>query len=127
MAFDINPYDSMRFSQRIWRLSGFLDGGELISHEFSGPDSGADTYPFFDVCIIGRDTERCNFVIPHPKVSRVHAELKYFPDKAIGIRDLGSTNGTFVDDMRIGSEYHILSIGSRGKFGEVGLTISYPR
>lgn len=41
-----------------------------------------------------------NFCIPHPSVSKLHAEF-VASDFALFIRDLGSTNGTFVNGIRI--------------------------
>jgi len=34
-------------------------------------------------------------------ISRLHAELKISEDYKIMVRDLGSTNGTFIDDERL--------------------------
>ena len=38
--------------------------------------------------------------LPHPSVSRAHAELRVAPD-AIIVTDMGSANGTFVNDVRL--------------------------
>lgn len=51
--------------------------------------------------IIGRD-ESCDVVITVPGVSRRHAQLS-FQEQWFSIQDLGSTNGTFVNSVRITS------------------------
>ena len=42
-----------------------------------------------------------DLVLPHPSVSGRHAQITKQPDGKFQIRDLGSTNGTFVEDQRI--------------------------
>ena len=48
---------------------------------------------------LGRGAEN-DFVIPHPSVSSAHCEI-VFLDGSIRVRDLNSTNGTFIEDQRI--------------------------
>jgi len=49
--------------------------------------------------VIGRQTE-CDLVIPDSNVSRKHAEVRIMPEGAT-ITDLGSTNGTKVNGVKI--------------------------
>jgi pSer/pThr/pTyr-binding forkhead associated (FHA) protein len=62
---------------------------------------------------IGR--EDCDIVVPDPAMSRRHAAVRTL-DSGIAIEDLGSTNGTFVNDRRI---YGIAELkqGDRVRFG----------
>jgi hypothetical protein len=65
--------------------------------------------------IIGRG-RGSNIVLPHPLVSRKHCELCKVGDKIL-VRDLGSLNGTYVNNERIADEMMIepgqlLTIGS---------------
>jgi two-component system, NtrC family, response regulator GlrR len=53
-------------------------------------------------------------VIDDPTVSRFHCELR-IEDNRVMVRDLGSTNGTFIDGVRIRDGY--LKDGSRLKLG----------
>lgn len=53
---------------------------------------------------IGRSS-RCDVVLPHTSVSRAHAEIVWGSGGFV-IRDLGSTNGTLVDNKRI-TEYRL--------------------
>ncbi|MHC4927371.1 MAG: ATP-binding protein [Planctomycetota bacterium] len=50
--------------------------------------------------VIGRGTEKVDFRIPDQAISRRHAELSY-RDSQWALRDLGSANGTFVNESRI--------------------------
>jgi pSer/pThr/pTyr-binding forkhead associated (FHA) protein len=45
---------------------------------------------------IGR--EGCDVVLPDPEVSRRHAIMRVLADDTPAIEDLGSTNGTFVNE-----------------------------
>lgn len=47
---------------------------------------------------IGR--EGCDVVLPDPEVSRRHAVMRVLDSGAAAIEDLGSTNGTWVNDER---------------------------
>jgi pSer/pThr/pTyr-binding forkhead associated (FHA) protein len=51
---------------------------------------------------IGRDPKVATVAVLQSSISRVHAELRYVPEHEHWIvRDLGSSNGTFVDGVRI--------------------------
>lgn len=72
--------------------------------------------------IVGRGPG-VDVVVPDDTVSKVHASVAY--DRATGrlrVRDLGSSNGTFVDGERIASAE--AAIGARLRLGTVDYTIS---
>jgi pSer/pThr/pTyr-binding forkhead associated (FHA) protein len=48
---------------------------------------------------IGRSRE-CDFVIDSTEISRVHIQLN-FDHQQVVLRDMGSTNGTFLNDVRL--------------------------
>ena len=56
-------------------------------------------YPVQSTVVIGRQSE-CEIPIPSEEVSRRHAELRVTPD-GVMVEDLGSSNGTYVNDRRI--------------------------
>ena len=67
---------------------------------------------------IGRATG-ADFILDAPLVSRVHCRLTALPDGELEVKDLDSTNGTFVNGARI--ETARLSPGDRLGVGRVEL------
>ena len=65
--------------------------------------------------VIGRD-EQCDIIVDSPLVSRRHAEIEV-TGRWVRIRDLGSSNGTFVGDRQITDQ--ILANGDVVRFGRV--------
>jgi NADPH-dependent 2,4-dienoyl-CoA reductase/sulfur reductase-like enzyme/pSer/pThr/pTyr-binding forkhead associated (FHA) protein len=70
------------------------------------------------VMVLGRQAG-VYLLIDHPSVSRRHAELSYANGQYV-LHDLGSTNGTFVNDTRMepGST-HILNPGDQMRLGKI--------
>ena len=66
----------------------------------SGPASGTTVAIGARPVRIGAGAE-CEVLIDDPQLSRQHAELIATDSGAVVVRDLGSTNGTFVDAVRI--------------------------
>ena len=63
----------------------------------SGAEDGLEVKPGGDVIAIGRE-ERNTVVVPYDsRVSRRHAQLERHGD-ALRLRDLGSRNGTYLED-----------------------------
>ena len=58
-----------------------------------------------------------DFIIEAALVSRVHCRITSLPDGSLEVRDLESTNGTFVNDQRITTAR--LGPGDRLKVGRV--------
>ncbi|MFP5336015.1 MAG: FhaA domain-containing protein [Actinomycetes bacterium] len=73
------------------------------------------------VTVLGRGSD-ADVVVDDPGVSRRHAEIRLDGDSAV-IRDLGSTNGTFVDGERTSTAR--LVDGSRITVGRTRITISF--
>jgi pSer/pThr/pTyr-binding forkhead associated (FHA) protein len=69
---------------------------------------------------IGRAT-RADFVLDAALVSRFHCRLSAGPDGTLEVEDLHSTNGTWVNDLRIGRR--ALSEGDRLRVGRVELVV----
>lgn len=74
-------------------------------------------------CLIGRDASITQIIIPDISISKVHAKL-YIEANAVMIADENSSNGTFVNEIRITSPVEILSgdivtIGETRLFFEV--------
>jgi len=67
---------------------------------------------------IGRSTG-ADFIVDAALVSRIHCRLSSLPDGDLEVRDLDSTNGTYVNDARV--ETARLSSGDRLRVGRVEL------
>ncbi len=73
---------------------------------------------------LGRETDN-DIVLIDPKISRHHAAFEAAEGDYV-VADLGSTNGTYVNDLRIGGPYR-LEAGDRVRVGDVELTFSTGR
>jgi DNA-binding NtrC family response regulator len=87
-------------------------------------DSGARDEVVVDEAVLCGSSPSCAVVVAVPTVSRVHAEITRRGDGA-WIRDLGSSNGTYVDDLRVAEAQ--LPDGARLRLGGATLQVSYER
>ena len=87
----------------------------------AGPQTGRTfTFDQHDTFMIGR-SEDSHFCLPHDRFfSRHHCIVEIAPPQAF-LRDLGSTNGTFVNGLRVDSIY--LKHGDRIQGGETVLEV----
>ena len=74
------------------------DAGYLTAI-WEGPDGQPVRRQFFEPAVIGRDPAS-DIQLPDRRVSRVHA-LLYAEDRVWKVRDVDSSNGTFLDGGRI--------------------------
>ncbi|CAN5511654.1 MAG: protein kinase domain-containing protein [Pyrinomonadaceae bacterium] len=90
-------------------------------HVIAGPQTGRDfTFEQHDTFMIGR-SEDAQFCLPHDRFfSRHHCILEIAPP-ACFLRDLGSTNGTFVNGIRVETAH--LKQGDRIQGGETILEV----
>ena len=75
------------------------------------------------ITVIGRD-DAADILLDDPGISRRHSEIRVTydgPHQVITIRDLGSTNGTFVNGDPIGTAH--LSEGDRITIGRTHLIV----
>jgi Protein of unknown function (DUF3662)/FHA domain len=86
-------------------------------------DVDGERYPLMGaITILGRD-DVADIILDDPGISRRHSELRVTndgPHFVTTIRDLGSTNGTFVNGERITSEH--LQDGDRVTVGRTSIT-----
>lgn len=69
--------------------------------------------------VIGRGTEQIDIRVPDQAISRRHAEFS-FRDGQWAVRDLSSSNGTFINEVRIG-EVMLLRQGDQIRCGSTVL------
>ena len=75
-----------------------------------------------DIRTIGRATG-AQFVVEAPLVSRVHCRLTCAADGRLLVEDLGSTNGTYVDQRRVEGTVP-LAPGATLTVGRVGFAVT---
>lgn len=103
---------------RAWMLSGFDPAGRALQFELR-PGESQTTW------IVGRDRGRVQFVIDDSSVSGAHAQITYVPRQGLSLRDLGSTNGTKIDNEPLGGR--VVSLRDTGQeiaFGAAKLRLS---
>lgn len=66
----------------------------------AGPDVGCIAQLGNDGCMIGRDPT-CQLKLQDDSISRIHASVKQHKNGVVTIKDLNSTNGTFLAGQRI--------------------------
>ncbi len=72
--------------------------------------------------VVGRSSY-CSLILDHPSVSRLHASLKPLGDQIV-LSDLGSTNGTFLNNNRLeGSVETSVRLGDQIRVGEIVLVL----
>ncbi|WP_159931189.1 FHA domain-containing protein [Oceanicoccus sp. KOV_DT_Chl] len=82
-----NPFNPAKSSTAIWEL--VAEGDWLVGQRFR----------INGHAVLGRDAS-CDITIPGTHLSRRHAELAVKGNK-LQIRDLGSSNGTYVNDVKV--------------------------
>lgn len=97
-------------------------GGKFC--EFCGASlsetAGASQHgPSVQKYIIGRDKD-CDIIFSDNSVSRKHCSVEKLPDGTYFLRDLGSSNGTFVDGIRIRQKH--ISETSRIRLGKLDIS-----
>ncbi len=97
--------------------------GQNAPHAFRV--SGAALVRSPEGLVIGRQPASADIVLNHPEVSRDHARVQ-IKDGELTIEDLGSTNGTFVDGVKLEKgNPRRLQDGSELKLGQITLTAKY--
>jgi 6-phosphogluconolactonase (cycloisomerase 2 family) len=81
--------------------------------------------PFEPGFVVGRGEGEMGNLGGDEEISRRHARFVYTDDRALLIEDLGSTNGTFVNDRKIGGP-RLLRAGDRIRMGATTLELLEP-
>jgi DNA-binding CsgD family transcriptional regulator len=92
----------------------------IVLQGFSAPTCLVRIVPAAGAVIVGR-SPRCDLVIDHLSVSRRHARVTRGNGSYVQVADLGSRNGTFVDEVRVGEA--VVPCGRKVRFGAVTLLV----
>ena len=92
--------------------------GLMIGQGFDQLRAGGRCILAGGIRTIGRATG-ADFIVDAPLVSRVHCRVTALPTGELEVRDLNSTNGTFVNGDRV--ENAVLESGDRLQVGRVEL------
>jgi len=117
-----------------FRVGPWVQGFRLIAD-----NKGGEVAVNTGVAQVGSDS-RNDLVLTHPTVSRFHCEVKLDNERVL-VRDLGSTNGTIIDGVRVQAGWlrngsvlqlgaqkvrfelvdqrHPITVSDSGKFGEL--------
>ncbi|MBK7857007.1 MAG: sigma 54-interacting transcriptional regulator [Archangiaceae bacterium] len=99
-----SPFKTERVSDETLPVtSGFRVGPYVQGFRLHDESTGASLDVTSGVAAIGSESGN-DFVIAHPTVSRFHCEVK-LDDQRVLVRDLGSTNGTLIDGVRVQAGY----------------------
>ena len=93
----------------VLRIEGGPDEDEIIT---LGPTTS-----------LGREDEN-DVAVPDPGISRQHAQIVE-TDEGMWIRDLGSTNGTYVNQGNIATEGYLLKDGDRIRLGASQISFAF--
>ncbi|MFM8603515.1 MAG: FHA domain-containing protein, partial [Gemmatimonadota bacterium] len=85
-----------------------------IGHPITFDLLGSDPY------VVGRATTT-DCPVVDPTVSRQHAELRVTRE-GVAVRDLGSSNGTYINDAPVDATGGLVRAGETVRFGKVGFT-----
>ena len=87
-----------------------------------GPDAGRRLPLGRGLHVVGRG-DACSVRIPDPDISRRHLEIRV-GEGAVEVRDLGSTNGSLLDDAPLDDVFRPWPPGSRLRLGATSLSVS---
>ena len=73
--------------------------------------------------VLGRDPSASQVVFDDPSVSRKHAQIR-LKNGNVEIRDLGSTNGTYINSDRVGDSFRVFTARDRVLVGKALLSFS---
>ncbi|MFD5820120.1 FHA domain-containing protein [Streptomyces sp. NPDC127038] len=102
-----------------------LDDVSAQLHVVAGPDAGGVHLLHGGQIRVGRSAD-ADVPLDDPDVSRLHCAVTVTPEGRVSVADLGSTNGTTLDGVRVGSRPVPLTAGALLRVGESSLRLAAP-
>ncbi|MER6092694.1 FHA domain-containing protein [Streptomyces bluensis] len=94
-------------------------------HVVAGPDAGGVHFLHGGRIDIGRSAD-ADVPLDDPDVSRLHCAVTVAEDGRVSVADIGSTNGTTLDGVRVGDRPVPLTPGALLRIGESALRLTPP-
>ncbi|MEV6594115.1 FHA domain-containing protein [Streptomyces acidicola] len=94
-------------------------------HVVAGPDAGGVHFLHGGRIDIGRSAD-ADVPLDDPDVSRLHCAVTVAEDGRVSVADIGSTNGTTLDGIRVGDRPVRLTPGALLRIGESALRLTPP-
>ena len=111
------------------RMGAFKDDQPFIKplcNRSKNPFHVEEMYNLEDGAVIGRG-KKANIMIKDPFLSAKHSEFTVDSDNEWQISDLGSTNGTYVNDEKIEKEPCAIKTGDIIKMGQISYIFVKPQ
>lgn len=100
-----------------WALKGVARNGSGLLFQISPAHNTKAIWT------IGRQQGECDFQINQSNVSRKHAEIKLSGSQGLSVRDLSSTNGTFLNGKKLSTSWNHLNEGDSLSIGSAKLQL----
>ncbi|QNP72387.1 FHA domain-containing protein [Streptomyces roseirectus] len=100
-----------------------IDDAPARLHVVAGPDAGGVHLLHGGQIRVGRSTD-ADVPLDDPDVSRVHCAVTLAPDGRVTVTDLGSTNGTTLDGVRVTDRPALFPPGALLRLGESALRLA---
>ncbi|AKJ12807.1 hypothetical protein ABB07_23060 [Streptomyces incarnatus] len=100
-----------------------LDDAPTQLHVVAGPDAGGVHLLHGGRITVGRSAE-ADVPLDDPDVSRLHCAVTVAADGQVSVADLGSTNGTALDGVRVGEHPVRVPAGGLLRIGESALRVA---
>ncbi|MEV6110927.1 FHA domain-containing protein [Streptomyces sp. NPDC052109] len=100
-----------------------LDDAPTQLHVVAGPDAGGVHLLHGGRITVGRSAD-ADVPLDDPDVSRLHCAVTVGPDGRVSVADLGSTNGTALDGVRLAERPVRFPAGSLLRIGESALRVT---
>ncbi|WP_037675302.1 FHA domain-containing protein [Streptomyces griseus] len=100
-----------------------VDDAPAQLHVVAGPDAGGVHLLHGGQIHVGRSAD-ADVPLDDPDVSRLHCAVTLSPDGSVTVADLGSTNGTTLEGIRVGTRPVRLAAGALLRIGESALRLA---